>query len=372
MSSTRASPARRAETVLLSAGLGGAAGYWAPQLAALARALSRRHLRPGRHRPQQPRAAGRSQHRRDGRRGARRAGRDRAPTAAHFVGHALGGLVGLDLALRQPDRLRSLTVVNGWAAAHAHTRRCFEHAPRAAEARAARQPTCAPSRSSSIPPTGWRRNAEPRGAGRGARPGWLPGRRYAAPPHRRPARLRRHATSSRSLRTADADRGGARRRAGAELDVRAARWRAIKGATLHVAPWGAHAINVTQAEILQVPSAGLSSIAQCRAPPLAWDGTSTRSALYNATGTALRRRRVSMRLLAIGLFATLAAIAGAASAEAPAPATAGLYTPACQRPRARGCFGQDTIKDDVHVLQGKEASPVRSRLLPTGAREVGL
>jgi hypothetical protein len=31
--------------------------------------------------------------------------------------------------------------------------------------------------------------------------------------------------------------------------------------------------------------------------------------------------------LAIGLFATLAALAGAASAEAPAIATAGLYTP---------------------------------------------
>ena len=46
--------------------------------------------------------------------------------ACHFVGHALGGLAGLDLAVRRPDRLRSLTVVNGWAAAHAHTRRCFE------------------------------------------------------------------------------------------------------------------------------------------------------------------------------------------------------------------------------------------------------
>src|SRR5205814_7941688 len=45
---------------------------------------------------------------------------------AHFVGHALGGLVGLELALRHPDRLRSLTVVNGWAKAHTHTKRCFE------------------------------------------------------------------------------------------------------------------------------------------------------------------------------------------------------------------------------------------------------
>jgi len=44
----------------------------------------------------------------------------------HFVGHALGGLAGIDLALRTPRRLRSLTVVNGWATADAHTRRCFE------------------------------------------------------------------------------------------------------------------------------------------------------------------------------------------------------------------------------------------------------
>src|SRR5258708_31127455 len=45
--------------------------------------------------------------------------------ACHFVGHALGGLAGLDLAVRRPDRLRTLTIVNGWAAAHAHTRPCF-------------------------------------------------------------------------------------------------------------------------------------------------------------------------------------------------------------------------------------------------------
>ncbi len=43
----------------------------------------------------------------------------------HFVGHALGGLIGLDLARRAPHRLLSLTVVNGWARIDAHTARCF-------------------------------------------------------------------------------------------------------------------------------------------------------------------------------------------------------------------------------------------------------
>jgi len=43
----------------------------------------------------------------------------------HFVGHALGGLVGLDLALREPSRVASLVLVNCWAIVAAHTRRCF-------------------------------------------------------------------------------------------------------------------------------------------------------------------------------------------------------------------------------------------------------
>lgn len=42
-----------------------------------------------------------------------------------FMGHALGGLVGLELALRHPTRISSLIVVNGWAAPNSHTRRCF-------------------------------------------------------------------------------------------------------------------------------------------------------------------------------------------------------------------------------------------------------
>jgi aminoacrylate hydrolase len=46
--------------------------------------------------------------------------------AAHVVGHAIGGIVGIELALRHPKRLRSLTVVNGWGRADPFLRRCFE------------------------------------------------------------------------------------------------------------------------------------------------------------------------------------------------------------------------------------------------------
>jgi aminoacrylate hydrolase len=115
-----------APTVLLSAGLGGAAGYWAPQLAALKpgyRVITYDQAGTGRAKATQLPA---------GYAIADMANQvveilDATKTeACHFVGHALGGLVGVDLALRTPPRLRSLCVVNGWAKADAHTRRCFE------------------------------------------------------------------------------------------------------------------------------------------------------------------------------------------------------------------------------------------------------
>lgn len=115
-----------AETVLLSAGLGGAAGYWTPQLAALKaryRVVTYDQTGTGRLRSTElPMGYSIA---------------DMADQVAeileatktdscHFVGHALGGLAGVDLARRHPKRVRSLTIVNGWATADAHTRRCFE------------------------------------------------------------------------------------------------------------------------------------------------------------------------------------------------------------------------------------------------------
>ena len=114
-----------AATVLLSAGLGGTAGYWTPQLAALReryRIVTYDQAGTGRNRSELP-----ADHGIAAMADEARAVLDATNTeSCHFVGHALGGLVGLELALRRPDRLRTLTVVNGWAAASAHTRRCFE------------------------------------------------------------------------------------------------------------------------------------------------------------------------------------------------------------------------------------------------------
>jgi aminoacrylate hydrolase len=118
-------PGPAAETVLLSAGLGGAAAYWAPQLAALSehyRVVTYDQAGTGRNRCELS-----ADHSISAMADEALAVLEATGTAtAHFVGHALGGLVGLELSLRQPERLASLTVVNGWAAASAHTRRCFE------------------------------------------------------------------------------------------------------------------------------------------------------------------------------------------------------------------------------------------------------
>lgn len=109
----------------MSAGLGGTAGYWAPQIDALRqkyRVVTYDQAGTGRNRQQLP-----NDHSIAAMAAEVGAVLDAAGTAAcHFVGHALGGLAGLELALGHPGRLASLTIVNGWAAAHAHTRRCFE------------------------------------------------------------------------------------------------------------------------------------------------------------------------------------------------------------------------------------------------------
>jgi aminoacrylate hydrolase len=43
----------------------------------------------------------------------------------HFIGHALGALIGLQLAVQRPDLIDRLVLVNAWAKTHPHTLRCF-------------------------------------------------------------------------------------------------------------------------------------------------------------------------------------------------------------------------------------------------------
>lgn len=114
-----------AETVLLSAGLGGSAGFWTPQLEALKR---RFHVLLYDHR-----GTGRSArtltepHSVDAMAADMRIVMDAAKVKqAHVVGHAAGGLAGLALALKSPKRVGKLVVVNGWSRPDPHIARCFE------------------------------------------------------------------------------------------------------------------------------------------------------------------------------------------------------------------------------------------------------
>ncbi|WP_211258365.1 pyrimidine utilization protein D [Sphingomonas sanxanigenens] len=116
--------AEDAPAVLLSPGLGGSGGYWAPQVAVLAerhRVILYDHRGTGRsdrHLPDASVAA---------------MGDDMARildglgiASAAIVGHAAGGIAGLALALKAPGRVDRLVLVNGWARAERHFLRCFE------------------------------------------------------------------------------------------------------------------------------------------------------------------------------------------------------------------------------------------------------
>lgn len=113
------------EVVILSAGLGGAAAFWAPQRAALEarfRVLGFDQRGTGRNAEPLPEGYTIGHMADDVVAVMEAAGVSRA----HFLGHALGGLVGLDLGRRFPDRVGKLVLVNAWARVDRHSERCFD------------------------------------------------------------------------------------------------------------------------------------------------------------------------------------------------------------------------------------------------------
>jgi aminoacrylate hydrolase len=254
-----------AAAVLLSSGLGGTAGYWAPQLGALKksfRVITYDQAGTGRNRRELP-----ADHSIAAMADEAVAVLDASKTeTAHFVGHALGGLVGLELARRHPERLRSLSVVNGWATASDHTRRCFEmrlsllkHEGPAAYVRA--QPIF-------LYPADWlasnaRRVAEEEAHGVAGFQGENNLRRRIA------ALLAFDVTQDLAKLRLPVAIVAARDDVLVPSSMSEQLAAAIAGARLHRASWGAHAINVTQPDefnaalldFLSRPKAGVAAVA---------------------------------------------------------------------------------------------------------------
>jgi len=111
------------QVVILSPGMGGSSSYWAPNLPALSeryRVLLYDH-----------RGTGRSDRSLLGEVSVGTMADDVLGLIAeldiqhpHFVGHALGGVIGLELGMR--DQVGKLVIVNGWGESDPHFERCFE------------------------------------------------------------------------------------------------------------------------------------------------------------------------------------------------------------------------------------------------------
>ncbi len=112
-----------APPLILSSGLGGSAAYWAPNLPALTadfRVIAYDHRGTGRSDRALPESTSVEDMARDVTLLMDALGLERA----HFIGHALGGAIGIETAIRT-GRIDRLVVVNGWRTLSPHTRRCF-------------------------------------------------------------------------------------------------------------------------------------------------------------------------------------------------------------------------------------------------------
>lgn len=113
-----------AASVILSAGLGGSGAFFAPQMQALTarfRVVLYDHRGTGRSNRDLPSPYAAIDMAQD--LAAIIDALDGAPV--HVVGHAAGGLAGLQLALDRPSQVLSLAVVNGWSRPDPHIARCF-------------------------------------------------------------------------------------------------------------------------------------------------------------------------------------------------------------------------------------------------------
>ncbi|MBP2548191.1 aminoacrylate hydrolase [Neorhizobium galegae] len=114
-----------APTILLSSGLGGSGAYWAPQIAALGetfRLVTYDHRGCGRTGGEVPEVGGIAAMADD----VLEIVETLKLKSFHFIGHALGGLIGLDIALRRPDLIEKLVLINAWSKADPHSGRCFD------------------------------------------------------------------------------------------------------------------------------------------------------------------------------------------------------------------------------------------------------
>lgn len=113
-----------APPLILSAGLGGSADYWTPNLRAMAehfRVIVYDHRGTGRSDRMLSETISIDDFADDIRLLLDALGVARA----HVIGHAAGGIAGLAFALRWPERVNKLVVVNGWSQPDPHFLRCF-------------------------------------------------------------------------------------------------------------------------------------------------------------------------------------------------------------------------------------------------------